>query len=194
MRVSFEENKRLLINTILFIYSLVLILFQLFCLNYTFDESNVNLIWIVYEYLFLSNPAVIKEDIILIILINILVVLFIGSFVYYVFIVFSFLRKNQKVSIKTLIVFKSIYLLMIIFFLILHSVLPKTNSLMGYLLLLLVLLFAIYDLASTIRLFKNRINETQIKLRKFFIITKFIILSCSIIGTIVLVIAGLSII
>lgn len=194
MRVSFEENKRLLINTILFICSLVLILFQLFCLNYTFDESNVNLIWIVYEYLFLSNPAVIKEDIILIILINILVVLFIGSFIYYVFIVLSFLRKNQKVSIKTLIVFKSIYLLMIIFFLILHSVLPKTNSLMGYLLLLLVLLFAIYDLAITIRLFKNRINETQIKFRKFFIITKFIILSCSVIGTIVLVIAGLSII
>lgn len=194
MRVSFEENKRLLINTILFICSLVLILFQLFCLNYSFDESNVNLIWIVYEYLFLSNPAVIKEDIILIILINILVVLFIGSFIYYVFIVLSFLRKTQKVSIKTLIIFKSIYLLMIIFFLILHSVLPKTNSLMGYLLLLLVLLFAIYDLASTIRLFKNRINETQIKFRKFFIITKFIILSCSVIGTIVLVIAGLSII
>ena len=52
MRVTLENNKQLLINIIIFLGSLGFLFFQLFNLNYIFDESKVNLIMIADEYLF----------------------------------------------------------------------------------------------------------------------------------------------
>ena len=90
---------------------------------------------------------------------------------YYVYVVVSFIRKNHTISMKPLIVLKGIYLLMIIVFLVLHSILIKINALFGYLLLLLVLSFAIYDLVSMIKLFKKKVDKTEIQHNKLFSIT-----------------------
>lgn len=177
MRVTLENNKQLLINIIIFLGSLGFLFFQLFNLNYIFDESKVNLIMIADEYLFFSKNLI-TEDInfIHLILINLLFVLAIGTFMYYVYVVVSFIRKNHTISMKPLIVLKGIYLLMIIVFLVLHSILIKINALFGYLLLLLVLSFAIYDLVSMIKLFKKKVDKTEIQHNKLFSITKLIIL------------------
>jgi hypothetical protein len=177
MRVTLENNKQLLINIIIFLGSLGFLFFQLFNLNYIFDESKVNLIMIADEYLFFSKNLI-TEDInfIHLILINLLFVLAIGTLMYYVYVVVSFIRKNHTISMKPLIVLKGIYLLMIIVFLVLHSILIKINALFGYLLLLLVLSFAIYDLVSMIKLFKKKVDKTEIQHNKLFSITKLIIL------------------
>ena len=76
MRVTLENNKQLLINIIIFLGSLGFLFFQLFNLNYIFDESKVNLIMIADEYLFFSKNLI-TEDInfIHLILINLLFVL-----------------------------------------------------------------------------------------------------------------------
>ena len=175
MRVTLENNKQLLINIIIFLGSLGFLFFQLFNLNYIFDESKVNLIMIADEYLFFSKNLI-TEDInfIHLILINLLFVLAIGTLMYYVYVVVSFIRKNHTISMKPLIVLKGIYLLMIIVFLVLHSILIKINALFGYLLLLLVLSFAIYDLVSMIKLFKKKVDKTEIQHNKLFSITKLI--------------------
>ena len=58
MRVTLENNKQLLINIIIFLGSLGFLFFQLFNLNYIFDESKVNLIMIADEYLFFSKNLI----------------------------------------------------------------------------------------------------------------------------------------
>jgi len=169
------QNKRLFTLPLLWI-SAILYCVWLFSARYEFDECKIRTISFFDEYLLSSKGRINFYEIPCAVLVNIIHILSAWGCVYLVWSVFAFVKssKGKNISLRFLLFFESLHVLLLLCCWILHITFPSFTPVKSYTILILSSVFAVYHLQDTIREYRlalideknNSRNSTQKGVRR----------------------------